>query len=883
MSILESNPTSVSTADPIASSSTRPELLAPAGDRDCLRAAVENGADAVYFGLRGHNARARAANFEVDDLPEVMPSLHRRGVRGYVTLNTLVFPDELADLEHLVRRIAEAGVDAVIVQDLGLTRLIRAITPDLEVHASTQMSVTSAEGVRLAEELGCSRVILARELSLKEIGKIRTQTAVPVEVFVHGALCVAYSGQCLTSEALGGRSANRGQCAQACRMPYEIVCDGQLVDLEQTKYLLSPQDLAAHDLIPELIALGVTSLKIEGRLKSPEYVANITGHYRRAIDQACRGETVTFTDEQVRTMEMAFSRGFSHGFFDGLDHKVLVRGDYAKKRGVFLGTVRRVEADALLVDLHAPLKKGDGVVLDALEERGAEEQGGRIYGLARPLKAPRSRPREVEVSADQPISSGPARIRFGRRDIDLRRVVPGQRLWKTDDPELTRRFRKTFQGPTRRKMPLDVRAVVVAGQPLRLIGVTEAGVRAEVEADIPLEVAHNRPADLDLIRDQIGRLGDSIYELRSLDAHIEGRPMLPKSLANDLRRRLVARIDELAGAQPLRAIAQVPVLQTLREGLFQSARGLQEADIDGSSASDVSAPELSVLCARDEQVEAALRAGVRTIYVDYQDIQGYKSAVPLVRGWPEARIFLATPRIQMPAEAPIYRFFQKQEPDGLLVRNAGGLLYCAERGLSFVTDFSLNAANELTVEWLRDRGAQRVTASHDLNLDQLVALQRVVPREILEIVIHLRMPMFHMAHCVFCAFLSPGHDKTDCGRPCDHHDVKLRDRVGVEHPLKADVGCRNTLYNAVPQTAAEYLPRLLKQGARHLRIEFLDDSSKDVERIIQLYREALDGRRDPQTLWKQLRATSNYGITRGQLPGRDDARVGPIPASQARR
>ncbi len=223
-------------------------------------AAIENGADAVYFGLKGHNARARAVNFDPAELSEVMSLLHHRGVRGYVTLNTLAFPGELEELETTIRLVAEAGVDALIVQDVGLARLIRAVSPDLEIHASTQMSVTGAEGVRLAKELGCSRVILARELSLREIARIREESELPVEVFVHGALCVASSGQCLTSEALGGRSANRGECAQACRLPYEIVCDGVLQDLEDIKYLLSPQDLAAFDLIQQLIDLGAASL-----------------------------------------------------------------------------------------------------------------------------------------------------------------------------------------------------------------------------------------------------------------------------------------------------------------------------------------------------------------------------------------------------------------------------------------------------------------------------------------------------------------------------------------------------------------------------------------------------------------------------------------------
>ena len=300
---------------------TKPELLAPAGDRTCLLAAVENGADAVYFGLQRHNARIRAHNFDGSDLPEVMTLLHRRGVRGYMTLNTLAFPGELADLEVTVRELAAGGVDAVIVQDLGLARLIHAIAPELEIHASTQMSITSEEGVALARELGCTRVILARELALTEIGRIRRAIDFPVEVFVHGALCVAYSGQCLTSEALGGRSANRGECAQACRMPYEIVCDGQLVDLENVQYLLSPQDLAAYDLIPQLIQLGVASLKIEGRLKTAEYVANITRHYREAIDAAWAGRPIGLRRATSRKCSSHSRADSPTGFWTGITTK----------------------------------------------------------------------------------------------------------------------------------------------------------------------------------------------------------------------------------------------------------------------------------------------------------------------------------------------------------------------------------------------------------------------------------------------------------------------------------------------------------------------------------------------------------------------------------
>src|SRR5437868_1046398 len=274
-----------------------PELLAPAGDWECAKAAVENGADAIYFGLEKFNARMRARNFTEADLPRLMDFLHRRGVKGYVTFNTLVFEDEMAAAEQYLRTIIAAGVDAAIVQDVGICRLIRQLSPDFPIHVSTQMTITSAAGVQFARELGCNLVVLARECSLKEIEKIVSgvgclvssdncgEPSLPLEVFVHGALCVAYSGQCLTSEALGGRSANRGECAQACRMPYDLISDGQQVPLGDRRYLLSPQDLAGMEVLPDLVRSGVTSLKIEGRLKSPEYVANITRVYRQALDR----------------------------------------------------------------------------------------------------------------------------------------------------------------------------------------------------------------------------------------------------------------------------------------------------------------------------------------------------------------------------------------------------------------------------------------------------------------------------------------------------------------------------------------------------------------------------------------------------------------------
>ena len=826
-----------------------------------MRAAVENGADAVYFGLNcGFNARARATNVATRELREVMQFLHHRGVKGYVTLNTLAFTDELADLESLIRTIAESDVDAVLVQDLGVLRLVRAICPDLPIHASTQMTLTSAEGIRVVEELGVQRVVLARELSFREIAQIRHSTTVALECFVHGALCVAYSGQCLTSESLGGRSANRGQCAQACRLPYDLICDGSDVDLGAQKYLLSPQDLAAFELTPDLIAAGITSFKIEGRLKTPEYVANITRHYRAAIDMAMRGEVVEFTRDEVREMELSFSRGFSPGWLLGDDHKMLVPALSSAKRGVRLGTVEQVFSESVKVRLEAPVARGDGVVFSG-DRATSDEQGGRVFEVL-----------QDRISREDVVSNGVVELEFQRGAIDFNRLSVGQAIWKTDDPALTARLKRSFTGPDPiRKRPLSIAVRAVAGEPLQIEGIlsvdptTDTVITVVVSASTPLAVATKHPITEEFLREQLARLGNTAYELAQVDAEIRGGPMIPLSVLSKLRQELIARLDEASIQPQPRQIAPLSVLERLKGQIVSKS---------ADKISPLERPRLHVLCRTLAQIEAvtsdstsAAELAPALLYADFQDIRDYRQAVALARAV-DVPIYVAPTRIQKPSEAGLFSAIAKYEPDGLLVRNLAGMRFCTDRKIPFVSDYSLNATNELTVDYLLGQGAQRITASYDLNRDQLLELVSAVPADRLEVVIHQHMPMFHMEHCVFCAVLSPGTNKTNCGRPCDTHLVQLRDRVGSEHPLKADVGCRNTLYNAVPQSAADVIPELLRQGVLDYRIEFLDDEAGAVSRVLSLYRELLKGQVRGDDVLRQLNAANRVGVTRGTLEER---------------
>jgi putative protease len=821
----------------------RPEILAPAGDWDAIHAAIENGADAVYFGLQGgFNARARATNFGLDDLDSVMSELHRRGVKGYVTFNTLVFEEELERAEERLRRIALAGADAVIVQDLGIARLARAVSPDLAIHASTQMTVTSAEGAEFARRCGASRVILARELSLEEIRQIKRATDMELEVFVHGALCVSYSGQCLTSEAWGGRSANRGECAQACRLPYDLMVDGVERDLGSVRYLISPQDLAAWELLPELAEAGVVSFKIEGRLKTAEYVANVTRAYRRVLDDiGRRAPTEVLGQEDRWDLEQSFSRGLDHGFLDGTNHQRLVEGTSSKKRGVLLGSVLSLDSDTrtAVVEGLVPVKNGDGIVFEGPDPEN--EEGGAVYGV-------RPRAKGVELV-------------FGReRGPDLSRVRLGARVFKTSDPALDKRLRATFEGTPRRKLKLDFVVSGREGQAIEIRASDRDGRSVTRTSTMALVRAEQRPLTEELLREQLGRLGSTPFELGELEIALHGALMLPVSELNKIRRELSATLEAERAKNPGYRLAEGSALSGFDLRAREGSRPVQ--------------PELSVLVRSDAQVEAAIAEGVERIYLDFLELVGLSRAIERVKATGKTAI-LATPRIGKPGEEPILRRLLALRPAGILARHLGALeaIVAARakkdpevQGLELVGDFSLNAANALTASVLIDRGLDLLVPSYDLDAEQLLAMVQASGPSRFEVVVHLHLPIFHMEHCVFAALLSNGKDYRDCGRPCEQHRLALRDRLGAVHPVLADVGCRNTVFNDRAQTAGPALARFVEAGLSRFRLELLSEDEAGARRIISSYRQALEGRIGADALARNVRAKAQFGVASAALP-----------------
>jgi putative protease len=819
-----------------------PEVLAPAGDADAMKAAVAAGADAVYFGLPGTSARARATNFDPAVLVETMRFLHGRGVRGYVALNTLVFDDELDRLEQQVRACAAAAVDAVIVQDLGVAQLVGAVAPGLVIHASTQMTCTDAASVALAREFGARRVVLARELSLDDIAAIGSATDVELEVFVHGALCIAYSGQCLTSEAIGGRSANRGACAQACRLPYDLVVDGIDRDLGAVAHLLSPEDLEASALVPELARLGVVSLKIEGRLKGPEYVAATTRLYRRAVDALAGGAGPT-DDDRATALQM-YTRGSGTGFLRGVDHQRLVEGLTCDHRGLLAGTalgLRTVRGKACVaLSTTSPIARGDGLLVEG--ERGDGEVGGRVWAIF-----------DGGVEVERAESQREICVWLGpdRRVATADR--PGARVWKTNDPVRDKQALAALRKPHR--VRLDVRVRGKLGEPPIFEGTTDRGGRAVVAGDAPLEKAHTSATAPETIREKLDRLGETPFVLRTVEIELPPGAMLPISSVNRARRALVDALTAPHGPSETMSVTH--------EELLSRAHPPPRPPPP---------PGLFVLCRNLAQAEAAVDAGADGVYLDFLELVGTGAAVRALRSRARpVHITLTAPRIRKPGDEKIDHYLAQLEPDALLVRSLGSL-HDAPAGdaarIARVGDFSLNVTNRLSAAAVLERGLSTFTPSFDLDADQLTALVDSAFAPFAEIVVHHPMPLFHMEHCVIAALLSDGRDHKTCGRPCESHAVSLRDRAGVLHPVEADVGCRNTIFHGFAQSAASLVPRLVGQSVGRFRIELVREPAAEVARIVSTYRALVQGASTPTEVWrdlKTLKADGGYGVVRGSL------------------
>ena len=890
-----------------------PELLLPVGTRDMLESAINNGADAVYYGVPHWNARGRTEDFSFEDVEEMIRYARLRGVKTYLAMNILIFEREIQELPEFLERLIALKPDAFIIQDIGLARLIKAISPEQEIHASTQMTLASSEAVNLVKDIGFSRAVLARELSAKQIAQIMSLTDLELEVFIHGALCVSYSGQCLTSENFGGRSANRGQCAQSCRLPYRIFVDGKEWKDPKTRYLFSTRDLCALPKLEELREIGVESLKVEGRLKSPEYVAAVSHAYRKALDKLNASSANADGDcaadlglnaQNLEPLEVLFSRGLNTGWLDGVNHQELVDGSFSNHHGEFIGTVVRVERGGVIVELEdkpvpCTLLPGDGILFEEYRaEPKPRQTGSRLYKATWSASAHNSRcagnarenARGNNMRSETPAKSQ-VRLEFGR-EFNLRKVSYGMKAYRNDSPALEKELHKTFTDKSFAKhIPVCMTLEGKIGEPLKLTISETRGTNANANAHencaianetrtannetravtvngAILEASRNEvaPNALQAIaKKELSGLSATAYILDKLEIKLPANAFLPGKVLRTLRQEAVQALNE----KRLQWKELAPSAENGRAFLHSIVKVANKSNSDNAAnaTENRATPRrmnITVLVRRPEQINALQGIDIDKVVMDFD--WGVKYDEPLERihklGF-EAGI--ATLRIHKPSENHYIKQILTLMPEFALVRNLGSLALLKDSGIPMVGDYSLNATNSASYDWLLSQGLERLHPSWDLNSTQLFDLLKNIDGRCLELALHQYMPAFHSEYCAFARALTTGRRFPECKKICTQHRVEILDHKGERHFLQSDAECRNTLFVGKPQSALKLLPRLIAQNVSNYRLELLDEEPESVRRKIDIYTQAIRGKLDIDTAISKAGVEEKYGLSEGQL------------------
>ena len=804
------------------------ELLAPAGDWESFVAAVENGADAVYLGGKLFSARSSAANFDNQSLSRAVEYAHVRAVKVYVTVNTLLADHEISEAMEFLYFLYSIGTDAVIIQDLGLAKLSRSVLPELPLHASTQMTVHSLLAVEFLMGAGFERIVLAREMSLDSIKNIKKKTGADLEVFIHGALCISYSGQCLMSSIIGGRSGNRGRCAQPCRMRYELVDNSgrPVADaVDSGNYLLSPRDLNLSAHIPELIRAGITSFKIEGRMKRPEYVATVIRIYRKLIDLAYSGEAYSVTEQEARDLTQIFNRDFSTGYFFGHPGQDLMSYKRPNNRGVKLARVKSYnpgnKAATLLLD--EPLRVGDGVEFWVTD-------GGRLG---------------VEVDAllldGKKVERAPAGAQV---QIFLpRKVGSGDRVFKTHDADLMEKARATFTSQKERtKIPLQFFVRAREGEPLHLQAVEPSGQSAEACTKAIGQNAENRPLDKEFLIKQLGRLGNSPFGLAELNCDIVGNLIYPVKEINEARRQVLEDLEQariLAGRRT-----------PLKEKVFhERLAGAMISHIGAGLPKDK--PYISVTVTDLLSLQEAVRAGANLIYFGGESFRSKKNLTieDIYSGIDYCKAnnvvyVLSSPRILQDEEFGRFAKLLEQTAgwplDGIQVGNLGMLKFVRESTANQIyADFSLNIFNHRAVHFLLEQGIRHVTLSPELTMGQLHSLTTSVNFEA-EVLVHGALPIMVSRYCALGSLLGGQSKMNKCSGPCSGKRYGLKDRMSIVFPIEVDRYCNMHVFNSRDHCLLEDLTELSSINISLLRIEARREDAKYVRKVVTAYRESLN-------------------------------------------
>ena len=767
------------------------ELLAPVGSFEALKAAVQNGANAVYLGGKDFGARASANNFDRDELKEAVKYAHIRGVQVFVTTNTLRKENEIEDFLEYAKFLYDIDVDAIILQDIGMARLIKRELPDFELHASTQMVAHSLEDVKYLESVGFDRVVLAREVTVEEIKYICDNCKADIEVFVHGALCVCYSGQCLMSSMIGNRSGNRGRCAQPCRQRYELidVYTGEVVN-SNGDYLLSPRDLNAIEEIDKVIDAGVHSLKIEGRMKRPEYVATVIDGYRKTIDEYLATNKLNVSDETINDLYTIFNRKFTKGLLLGDVGKDMMNSQLPNNQGLYVGTVvdYNKKAKRLKIKLANTLKKGDGINL-----------GGGTIG---------------RIIKNGNIET----IGYKGETIELDFVGEarkGQIVFKTSDSELMDRVQATFtQDKEFVKNIIDAKITIKLGQKPILTLKDRHSNEATIEGDKIVEEAMKVALSKEKVETQLRKLGNTPYELDLLEIELDDNVSLPISLLNQMRRDCI----ELLNKERISIKNRKYKNKTIKYKPVLYNRNKQQG--------------ISVKVKNLEQLESALECGVDRIY--YEDTNTIDKAMSLAMKY-NKKVIYSAPRIIRNKE---YNHLAKANNAGVesvQVGNYGSIDYFKDKKLNI--DYYLNAFNSETINYYKEIGADTLCISQELNINEIKETIKYTDINI-ESVVYGYTPLMITEYCPMGVIVR------DCKKDkrvakCKESIYALRNSKGDEFRVSQDIFCRSTIYNSNVTCMLDNLYELHEIGINVLRLDFTLEDKGTVKEVIEAYQEVL--------------------------------------------
>lgn len=796
------------------------ELLAPVGDYECLLAAVENGADAVYLGGQLFNARENATNFGDEELNKAIDYCHLREVKVYLTLNTLILDSEIESALNLVNKAYSAGIDAIIVQDLGIASLIHKNFPDLDLHASTQMSVYNLDGVKEAQKLGIKRVVLARELSLEEIQHVCQNTDMEIEVFIHGALCVSYSGQCLMSSIIGGRSGNRGKCAQPCRLPYSLIDSNNKVVSGQNKFLLSPKDICTIDILKKVVASGVKSLKIEGRMKTPEYVATVVKTYRKYLDSI--DSSVENADKH--NLEQIFNRGGLYtGYFEGKTGISMMSHKKPKNWGMYLGEVIDYDRNENLVKLKCtiPLQIGDGIEITNENNESTGCLVSQIYQNNKMIKL---------ANPSDTISIG-----LVRGNVEV-----GQKVYKTSDKTLNQEANSSYQ-KNNKKVFINGKIEILKDKPV-VLNVTKDNLNIEIRSEKLVEAAINKPISKERVEEQIKKTGQTSFEFRNLEIILDADAIVPVSVLNDIRRNALEQLENKI--------------------INLSKHSLKNIEFKNSVISkNNSNKELSLYLFNTNIIDRIAGLNIDRVYISFSDLLNENNLKQLesIRANGIEVIVHIPNIIKGNYEKLIDSNITKvsQFVDGFMISNIGQLKYI-DKNKKIFCDYTINCTNSFTIKELCKLNIQNVTLSPELTLEQINDLGNETPKEA---IVYGRLPLMTSEYCPVGCIVG-GFDKDiKCNKPCFKDNYRLRDRKDIEFPIVCQpIDCRSVILNSNPLFLTDDIINF--NGISSIRLNIFDEPFETVANLVDLYNSIIQGR-GSDTYKQFINSIRNKGYTKG--------------------